>query len=268
MMETYRKFLKSDRWEVWRQHETDQRKGVPVPSPQKPYPEGATLIDLVAPDELTIGTMPVIDAIGRRRSRREFSEEPLSLEELSFLLWATQGIDQEATRAFGDWLATRDPTALKAQSILRTVPSAGGRHPFETYLLVNRVTGLEPGLYRYLSVEHKLLFVRAGTELDEQAAEAFMPWVQRSAMVFIWATIPYRTEWRYSIVAHKMIAQESGHVCQNLYLASEAMGAGTCAIVYDQAKVDRILGVDGKHEFAIYVAPVGKVTAAAYHFDH
>jgi nitroreductase len=86
--------------------------------------------------------------------------------------------------------------------------------------------------------------------------------------VFVWTTIPYRTEWRYSIVAHKMIAQESGHVCQNLYLACEAIGAGACAITYDQAKIDAILGVDGKDEFAIYVAPVGKVTPAAYHFDH
>jgi SagB-type dehydrogenase family enzyme len=267
-METYRKFLKSDRWEEWKRHATDQRKGVPAPSPQKSYTEGATLIALVAPEDLTIGQMPVIEAIRRRRSRREFTEEPLTLEELSFLLWATQGIDEEATQAFGDWLATKDPTAVKAQAILRIVPSAGGRHPFETYLLVNRVRGLEPGLYRYLSVEHKLLFLRAGTELTEQVADAFMRWVQRSTVVFIWATIPYRTEWRYSIVAHKMIAQESGHICQNLYIASEAIGAGTCAITYDQAKVDRILGVDGKEEFAIYVAPVGKVTLAEYHFDH
>ncbi len=267
-MKTYRQFLKSDRWEEWKKHETDQKRGVPAPPPQKPYPEGATLIDLVAPDGLTIGHMPLIEAIRRRRSRREFTDEPLTLEELSFLLWATQGIDEKATQAFGEWLATKDPNAVKARAILRTVPSAGGRHPFETYLLVNRVGELEPGLYRYLSVEHKLLFLDAGTELAEQVADAFMRWVQRSAVVFIWATIPYRTEWRYSLVAHKMIAQESGHVCQNLYLASEAIGAGACAITYDQAKVDRILGVDGKEEFAIYVAPVGKVAPAEYHFDH
>ncbi|MES0361668.1 MAG: SagB/ThcOx family dehydrogenase [Anaerolineales bacterium] len=267
-METYREFLKSDRWEEWKNYESDQKKGVPLPPPQKSYPEGATLIDLVAPDDLTIGQMPVIQAIRRRRSRREFTEQPLTLEELSFLLWATQGINDHATQAFGDWLASKDPDAVKAQATLRTVPSAGGRHPFETYLLVNRVKGLDPGLYRYLSVEHKLLFLRAGTELTEQVADGFMRWVQRSTVVFIWATIPYRTEWRYSIVAHKMIAQESGHICQNLYLASEAIGAGTCAITYDQVKVDRILGVDGKEEFAIYVAPVGKVTSAEYHFDH
>jgi SagB-type dehydrogenase family enzyme len=215
-----------------------------------------------------MGRMPVAEAIRRRRSRREFTEEPLSLGELSFLLWATQGMDEVATRAFGGWLAAKDPAAPRARALLRTVPSAGGRHPFETYLLVNRVEGLAPGLYRYLAVEHKLVALRADGELAEEVADTFMPWVQRSAVVFIWATVPYRTEWRYSIMAHKMIAQESGHVCQNLYLASEAIGAGACAITYDQAKVDGILGVDGEEEFTVYVAPVGKVGAAKYHFDH
>lgn len=267
-METGRKFLKSDRWEEWKKYETDQRKGVPVPPPQKPYPEEAILIDLVTPENLTIGQMPVSEAIRRRRSRREFTEQLLTLEELSFLLWATQGIDEKATQAFGNWLTLKDPASVNTRPILRTVPSAGGRHPFETYLLVNRVQELEPGLYRYLSVEHRLLFLQASAELAEQVVNAFMRWVQRSAVVFIWTTIPYRTEWRYSIVAHKMIAQESGHICQNLYLASEAIGAGSCAITYDQEKVDDLLGVDGKEEFAIYVAPVGKVTQVQYHFDH
>jgi SagB-type dehydrogenase family enzyme len=265
-LKIYRKFLKADQWEEWRGIETDQRKGAPLPPSQKPYPEDAVLIDLVAPGDLTVGQMPLIEAIRRRRSRREFTRNSLTLEEISFLLWATQGIDQDATRAFQSWSATKgfDGTV----SILRTVPSAGGRHPFETYILVNRVSGLEPGLYRYLPVEHKLLFLTAGAELTDKVADVFMRWVQGSAIVFIWTTVPYRMEWRYSIVAHKMIAQESGHVCQNLYLASEAIGAGACAITYDQARVDAILGVDGKDEFAIYVAPVGKVTPATYHFDH
>jgi SagB-type dehydrogenase family enzyme len=267
-MKAFRQFLKSDRWDAWKEHDTDQRLGVPAPPPQKPYPEDATLIELVPAGELTLGQMPVMEAIRRRRSRREFTAEPLTMEELSFLLWATQGIDRKATQAFGAWLVTKDPAAARARALLRTVPSAGGRHPFETYLLLNRVRGLEPGLYRYLSVEHKLLFLRAGAELAAQTADTFMRWVQRSAVVFIWTTIPYRTEWRYSIVAHKMIAQESGHVCQNLYLACEAIGAGACAITYDQSKVDTLLGVDGEEEFAIYVAPVGKVAPADYHFNH
>ena len=65
-----------------------------------------------------------------------------------------------------------------------------------------------------------------------------------------------------------MIAQEAGHVCQNLYLACESISAGACAITHIQEKVDLLLGVDGEDEFAIYVAPVGKVTSAPYHFEH
>ena len=84
--------------------------------------------------------------------------------------------------------------------------------------------------------------------------------VGQGAVVFIWTTIPYRAEWRFSLVAHKMIAIDVGHVCQNLYLAAESIGAGCCAIAaYDQEKMDALLGVDGSDEFSIYAAPVGKV---------
>ncbi len=82
----------------------------------------------------------------------------------------------------------------------------------------------------------------------------------RGAVVFIWAIIPYRIEWRYSTIAHKAAAIEAGHICQNLYLACEAIGAGTCAIVaYDQKSADAFIGVDGKDEFTVYIAPVGKI---------
>ncbi len=249
-METYRRFLKSDSWDEWRELETDQRKGLPSPPPQKPYPEDAALIDLVAAEDLTVGGMPLIEAIGRRRSRRRFTDQPLTLEELSFLLWATQGVSKVITSDEG-----------RAVHTLRTVPSGGARHPFETYLLVNRVDGLEPGLYRYLPLDHKLYILCADPQLVEKIDDAcYGQYVKESAVVFVWTVIPYRTEWRYSIVSHKIIAQDSGHLCQNLYLASEAIGAGTCAIgEYDQEKMDPILGVDGKEEFAIYVAPVGRV---------
>ena len=117
-------------------------------------PEDVHLVDLVAPKDLTVGKMPLIEAINRRKSRRKFTEEPLTLEELSFLLWATQGVRE----VMGDSLVTR-----------RTVPSGGSRHPFETYLFVNRVSGLEPGLFRYLPLDHKLCFLYADAELAEKA---------------------------------------------------------------------------------------------------
>ncbi len=246
-MERGRRFLRADRWGEWADAETDQRKRVPPPALQKPCPKDATLIDLIAPQDLTVGNMPLLEAINRRRSHRKFTAEPLTLEELSFLLWATQGVREVAA----DGAVTR-----------RTVPSGGSRHPFETYLFVNRVSGLASGLYRYLPVEHKLCFLYADAELAAKISKACrgQKFVGQGAVVFAWTALPYRAEWRYSIVAHKMIAMEAGHVCQNLYLASEAIGAGTCAIgAYDQDKMDAILGVDGRDELAVYVAPVGRV---------
>jgi SagB-type dehydrogenase family enzyme len=248
-LEGYRKFLKSDRWEEWRQSETDQRQGVAPPPVQKSLPDSATIIDLTKPEELTVGRMPLIEAIGQRRSRRKFTGEGLTLEELSFLLWATQGVQRTIAQKNG---------AVVRQ--LRTAPSGGARHPFETYLLVLRVEGLEPGLYRYQPLDHQVCLLRTGPELVAQVHEAtYKQYVLESAVVFIWTAIPYRTEWRYAFLAPKIIAQDSGHLCQNLYLACEAIGAGTCAITaYDQEAMDPILGVDGEEELTVYVAPVGR----------
>ncbi len=255
-----RRFLKADLWDKWGRQETDQKKGIKPPASQKVYPHDAKLIDLVPPEKLTVGQVPLIEAMRRRRSLREYSEASLNLEELSFLLWATQGVDQERTKQYREWLAGLIHwNASDIPSVMRTVPSGGACHPFESYLLVNRIDGLGPGIYRYLSWEHKLLFLNGGTELEEKAAATLPAMFHRSAVVFIWTAIPYRSEWRYTIVAPKMIAQESGHICQNLYLACEAIGAGTCAVgAYDQKCMDDLIGVDGEDEFTIYVAPVGK----------
>ena len=192
-------------------------------------------------------------AIRNRESRRKYTPDPLGLAELSFLLWATQGI--KAVDKNGVWTK-------------RTVPSGGARHPFETYLIINRVKGVKPGVYRYLPIEHRLLLVNSRRPVPTRVAEACegQGFVGESAVVFVWATIPYRTEWRYSVFGYKAIAVEAGHICQNLYLACEAIGAGVCAILaYEQKAMDNMIGVDGKDEFAIYVASVGKVAQATRH---
>lgn len=201
------------------------------------------------PGAFSVGQVPLIDAIANRRSRRRFTDAALTLEELSFLLWATQGVTGEGP-------------------VLRAVPSAGARHPFETYLVVSRVEGVTPGLYRYLPLEHQLVFLEA---YDTVAARAEAVWGERqslwgSAVVFIWTAIPYRTAWRYERLTPKLIALDAGHVCHALYLACEGIGAGTCAIgAYRQEQVDAILGLSpaagNEDEFAVYIAPVGKVGA-------
>jgi SagB-type dehydrogenase family enzyme len=240
-----RQFLKSDRWPEWEESETDQKKKVPLPQPEKAYPQDAPLINLLPPSEFKAGRMTLIDAISRRKSRRKYSPQPLCLEDLSFLLWSTQGLRREYQ---------------EGRPTYRNVPSGGARHPFETYLLINRVEGLQPGLYRYLPIEHKLLFIYNDENLVENIhAGCYEQYVKESAVVFIWTVIPYRTEWRYTFLSPKIIAIDAGHLCQNLYLACEAVNAGTCAIgAYLQETIDQALKVDGEEEFAIYIATVGK----------
>lgn len=248
MMPTYRKYLKNQTLPGMTDTETDQMKGLPPPSAQKPYPEDAKLIDLICPEKLDIGKMPLIDVIKKRRSRRKFTEEQLTLKELSYLLWATQGVQ----KLIHNGLAT-----------IRTVPSGGAMHPFETYLLINRTEGLNPGLYRYLAVEHKLCELSCdSTDLPVRISEACnsQSFIGNGAIVFIWSVRPYRTEYRYGEDSLKDILISVGHICQNLYLACESIGAGTCAIVaYNQKMLEDIIGIDGNDEIALYLAPVGKI---------
>jgi SagB-type dehydrogenase family enzyme len=225
----------------------DQSKGVPPPPVQLPPPPGARIVDLPKPGPAPLAKKDIFSCIQDRRSRREFSSAPLSLAELSFLLWATQGI-QEVVHG--------------GQASLRTVPSGGARHAFETYLGVNRVKGLEEGLYRYLPLEHQLVCLRGSEGLREglTAAALGQEFAGNAAVTFVWTCVPYRGEWRYLWAAHKTMLLDAGHVCQNLYLACEAIKCGTCGIAaYDQEAADRLVGADGKDEFVVYMAPVGRM---------
>lgn len=247
MLERYRAFLKDTIRAMVDFSQTDQSRGIPPPPIEKPCPATAQRIALIPPDQwTTIGQVDLLTAMTRRISHRNFRPTPLTPEELSFLLWATQGIKRQ----------------VNAASAFRTVPSAGCRHAFETYLWALRVNGLEPGCYRYLPVEHQIVFEFAEEQMAEKITIATLDqgFAGRAAATFVWTAIPYRMEWRYGIAAHKVIALDAGHVCQNLYLACEAIGAGTCAIAaYDQERMDRLLRLDGREEFTVYLAPVGKI---------
>ena len=243
----YRNFLKDTVRRTIDFSKTDQNAGISPPPLEKPAAADARRIDLVTKVSWRgFSGLDLVSAIEERRSHRSFTGEPLTLEELSFLLWATQGIRQ----------AANESTAF------RNVPSAGCRHALETYLCVLNVTGLDPGLYRFLPVENQLLTVSREENLSGRlAAAAFgQVFLAKAPVTFVWTTIPYRMEWRYDIAAHKVIALDAGHVCQNLYLASAAIGCGTCAVAaYHQELMDELLGVDGDDEFTLYLAPIGKL---------
>ena len=226
--------------------ETLQNRGYPPPPIQKPPAPGNLIIPLPPREAWNVPPCDLQEAIGNRRSVRDFGKEPLSLDELALLLWATQGVREVPHEA----------------AVLRTVPSAGCRHPFETYLAVLTVTGLESGIYRYLPLEHALEQIREANDLPARlsAATHGQRFAGLAAVTFIWTALPERTEWRYAEASYKVIALDAGHVCQNLYLACQAVGCGTCAIAaYNQTLLDELLGVDGSDEFAVYLAPVGKL---------
>lgn len=239
-----RDVLKCDFEEGWNKWPSDCNKGMTKPHAQKNYITNK-LIDLVDPGEFKF-EIKLQDAIKNRRTRRKFTQECLTLKELSFLLWATQGITDKDIAAH------------------RAVPSASACHSFETYLIIRRVKNLKPGIYRYLPLDHKLCFIFEDSaqvaKISTSCFEINAHQMQSAAVVFVWATVPYRTEWKFGPYAYKYIAIDAGHVCQNLYLAVEAIHAGTCAVgAYDQKAVDKIIEVNGQDEFAIYLAPVGKV---------
>ncbi|MDR1057109.1 MAG: SagB/ThcOx family dehydrogenase [Coxiellaceae bacterium] len=240
-----RDILKCHFEEGWSKWPSDSNKGIAMPAIQKSCNPRGKLFDLVAPDAFKFD-MKLQDVIKNRRSRRKFTQDFLTLKELSFLLWATQGItDRNITYH-------------------RTVPSASARHPFETYLVIRRVKDLKPGIYRYLPLDHRLYlisddkvkiekFSTSGFEVNNQQ-------MKNAALVFVWAAVPYRSEWRSGPYAYKFVAIDAGHVCQNLYLAVETIHAGACAIAaYDQSVVDEVINVNGQDEFAVYLATVGKV---------
>ncbi|MDD1724438.1 MAG: SagB/ThcOx family dehydrogenase [Methanospirillum sp.] len=221
---------------------TDQMRGIPAPELEPEF--SGTIHSLPDPDTGTISRIDLSAAIESRESIRRYSDKPLTLAEVSYLLWCTQGVK---------WIFD-DVT-------FRTVPSSGARHAIDTYLLVNRVEGLKPGLYRFLALEHAL-----GTILEDEYTSELIEracfdqkFISGSAACFIWVADIYRMTWRYGERGFRDIFLDAGHVCQNLYLSAQAVDSGVCAIgAFRDEEINDLLDLDGEKKFVIYLAAVGK----------
>ena len=219
---------------------SDQQKRLPQPPLCKPA-QSQQRIPLDRDFRSVITQPDFLTVLQQRTSQRFYKDAPMSQKQLSFLLWATQGV--KSIR--GNHYAT-----------LRTVPSGGARHAFETYLAVRLVDGLAPGVYHYLPLEP----VGPLENPKEQIIAAMdgQGWTGGCAVAFFYSFVPYRAEWRYSASAHRVALLDAGHVVQNLYLACEAIGCGTCAVAaIDQKAADSLCRLDGQEEFIVYAAPVG-----------
>lgn len=220
--------------ELWKKVDSDQNKGLPEPSAEKPYDE-EDLIPLPSPKDVILRKRDIFDILDSRESRRTPSSlhKEITLNELSFILWSVQGVR-----------INNNPSGK------RTVPSGGGRYPFDTYFLASNVENLKMGLYQYVWSKHAIIPVSVS---DENVKE-LVRWFDKCAVTIIWAVVPYRCEWRYTQLSHKVCALDAGHMAQNGYLAAEALGLGCCAVgAYSQVDIDRLIGVDGLDEFTCYI---------------
>ncbi len=242
MSSTGREFMKLTKPEHL--DEPDQAKGIPQPPLELSVDQEQDYIELPATNN-TLGKIPLRIAIKQRTSLRKYSKRSFSLDELSFLLWSTQGVKRVIPR----------------KATFRTVPSAGARHALETYLLVNNVDGLNQGLYRYQATKHRLVVINLGSNIAHQVSEACLgqSFIEDSAVTFFWTADAYRMTWRYGERGYRYLHLDAGHVCQNLYLAAGSIDAGGCAVgAFSDDKINAILALDGENQFLVYAATAGK----------
>lgn len=230
--------------------ESDQEKGIKAPAIDMPYRLDAETICLPDPKSIELDNVNIIELIEQRRSVRQYSKQALTLEELSYTLWATQGVKEVLEPQPG------------YEVTLRTVPSAGARHPFETFLLINNVEGITPGIYRYVATKHILVAFDLSEGIAKEVSKACLGqrFIERSAVTFIWVADIYKTIWRYKERSYRYAMLDAGHVCQNLYLTAGTIQSGVCAIAaYNDDVLNGLLQLDGNMQFSIYVATLGKL---------
>jgi SagB-type dehydrogenase family enzyme len=184
------------------------------------------------------------ESIEMRRSVRDYSGQPVMLEELSHLLYHTGGINAER------W-GTK----------LRAAPSAGALYPIEVYVVAHLVEGLNPGLYHYAVQDHALEELRIDDMRTEIVRHGLMQeFLGQANMVIIFTSIFQRLRWKYQERTYRYALLEAGHLGQNVYLTATSMGMGACAVgAFVDDDLNDMLEVDGKSEAAIYMLAVGKV---------
>lgn len=202
------------------------------------YP-GQSIIMLPKP---AMSSMPLGQAVRERKDPGIFAKESLGLDEISRLLWAGNGITDQAGN-------------------IRTAPSASLLYPINIYLVPNNVKGAECGIYRYEPGEHKLVLVKEGKFTAEMEKASFgKKYVNNAAAILIFTAVPSRSSIKYGEQgADRVIDIEAGHISQNMLLEASALGIGATPVwSFSQDFVDMLMGIDGKHEKSVFMSIVGK----------
>jgi SagB-type dehydrogenase family enzyme len=190
------------------------------------------------PPPIKKSNISVEEALSKRRSVRDYKDEPLTLKEVSQLLWAAQGITAGRSR--------------------RTAPSAGALYPLEVYLVIGKVKGLDPGIYHYDPAEHSLTKIVSGDKRADLFNAGLGQSSIKAAPIDIVICAEYgRTTIKYMKRGERYAHMEAGHVGQNIYLQAETLGL-KCVVVgaFEDGAVKNVLGI--KNEEPLYIIPVGK----------
>ena len=204
----------------------------------KTYP-GAKMIKLPQPNFQGI---PVEEAIKKRRSVRSYSKKALTLPQLSQLLFSAQGI-----------------TGSVSGYALRAAPSAGALYPIEVYLVVNNVEALSRGIYHYNVQKHAVELLKEGDFRKEIInAGLWQDTLGEAQVTFILSAVFERTQRKYKDRSLRYIYMEAGHISQNISLQAVSLGLGSvCVGAFYDEQVNRLIGLDGDTESAIYLQAVG-----------
>ena len=219
---------------------------IPEPPKELPVREGQTAIKLPSPKKFKGKDIPVRKAIENWEPVGFFGRSSITLDELSYLLWCTQGFRK-----------------IVAETVqLRNVTSAGARYPLETYFVASDVEGLETGLYRYLPMSHSIVAERIDTDLTLEMSTASLNFkiMTRAAVTFLWVAVPYRTTWALGNRGYRSVLIEAGHTCQNLILAAAGLGYEVFPTdMFHDELITKLLGLDPETQWPVYIAAVGTV---------
>jgi len=200
------------------------------------------------PEPVKTGVVSVEEALLRRRSVREYTGEPLTLQDLGQLLWAAQGITEPR------WG-------------FRAAPSAGGTYPLEVYIVVasGGVEDMQPGVYRYIPQRHSVVLMAEGDFRGDLAVAALdQKWVAKAPVCFIVAAVYERTTGKYGERGVRYVHMEAGHVGQNIYLQAVALSLGTVVIgAFHDDQVQRVVGM-AESERPLYLLPIGHPLCEKY----
>jgi SagB-type dehydrogenase family enzyme len=187
------------------------------------------------------GSTSVEEALRKRRSIRNYSDEPLTISDVSQILCAAQGITEES---YG----------------LRTAPSAGALYPLEVYVSTSNVKDLPPGLYKYKTQNHTINKIDEGDRRKDIANAALgQDAIENSSAIVIITAVPERTAVKYGRRTERYVHMEVGHAGQNIYLQAVSLGLGTVMIgAFEDDALKKVLALP-KNENPIAIMTLGKI---------